>query len=108
MISSTRKLFSENRLLNYVLLGTVLILLIVPLLFLPNAPFEGADGQIEKVITQVDQNYQPWFEPLWEPPSTEVESFLFALQAAIGAGMVGYIIGFWHGKRKAAKKQGVS
>ncbi|GAB6180948.1 energy-coupling factor ABC transporter substrate-binding protein [Desulfotomaculum defluvii] len=103
MISSTKKL-SSNRLLNSVLLGTVIIIFLIPLLFLPNAEFEGADGQIEKVIIQVDQNYQPWVEPLWEPPSTEVESFLFALQAAIGAGIMGYIIGFWRGKRKAAKK----
>lgn len=103
MISSSSNP-SSNRFLNWVLLGTVVILLIIPLIFLPEAGFEGADAQIETVISQVNQDYQPWFEPFWEPPSGEVESLLFALQAAIGAGTVCYIIGFWNGKRKAAKK----
>ncbi len=35
--------------------------------------------------------------PLWEPPSGEIESLLFALQAAIGAGLVG----FYFGRRSA-------
>ena len=29
----------------------------------------------------------------WEPPSGEIESLLFALQAAIGAGFIGYYVG---------------
>jgi cobalt/nickel transport protein len=30
---------------------------------------------------------------LWKPPSDEVESLLFSLQAALGAGFLGYVIG---------------
>lgn len=55
--------------------------------------FEGADGQIEEVIMETKGDYEPWFETLWEPPSGEVESLLFAAQAAIGAGFIGYYIG---------------
>ncbi|MFQ9918367.1 MAG: energy-coupling factor ABC transporter substrate-binding protein [Flavonifractor plautii] len=38
-------------------------------------------------------DYEPWFEPILEPASGEVESLLFALQAAIGAGVVGFVLG---------------
>ncbi len=31
--------------------------------------------------------------PLWEPPSPEIESLLFAVQAALGAGVLGYYFG---------------
>jgi len=55
--------------------------------------FGGADGQIQEVIGEVDSAYEPWFESLWTPPSGEIESLLFALQAALGAGYIGYYIG---------------
>ena len=35
-----------------------------------------------------------------EPPSGEIESLLFALQAAIGAVIIGYFFGYWRGKGK--------
>ena len=37
--------------------------------------------------------YQPWFAPLIEPASSEIASLLFALQAAFGAGVIGYWLG---------------
>jgi cobalt/nickel transport protein len=55
--------------------------------------FGGADGQIQDVIAEVDSTYEPWFESFWTPPSGEIESLLFALQAALGAGFIGYYIG---------------
>jgi len=58
-----------------------------------NGTFGGADGQIEEVIGEIDSNYKPWFESFWTPPSAEIESLLFALQAALGAGFLGYYIG---------------
>ncbi|MBU5485587.1 energy-coupling factor ABC transporter substrate-binding protein [Clostridium sp. MSJ-11] len=61
--------------------------------------FEGADGMIEDVIAETRGDYEPWFSALWEPPSGEIESLLFAAQAAIGAGFMGYYIG----KKKNAK-----
>ena len=77
----------------------VIILAVIPLFLQRNAKFEGADDQAEKAINEVSKNYKPWFAPLWKPPSTEVESFLFALQAAIGAGAIGYILGYLRGKK---------
>ena len=35
-----------------------------------------------------------------EPPSGEIESLLFALQAAIGAIIIGYAFGYWRGQSK--------
>ncbi|WP_125153202.1 energy-coupling factor ABC transporter substrate-binding protein [Clostridium rectalis] len=55
--------------------------------------FGGADDQIEDTIKETNADYEPWFESFWEPPSGEIESLLFALQAAIGAGFIGYYIG---------------
>lgn len=55
--------------------------------------FGGADDQIQNTVKQVDANYKPWFKHVWQPPSSEVESLLFAVQAAIGAGFIGYYIG---------------
>lgn len=58
-----------------------------------NGEFEGADAQIEGKIAEINSEYTPWFESIWEPPSGEIESMIFALQAALGAGFVGYYIG---------------
>jgi len=55
--------------------------------------FSGADGQAEGVIRQIAPDYQPWAAPLMEPPSGEIESLLFALQAVLGAGFIGYYVG---------------
>jgi len=55
--------------------------------------FRGADDQAKDVIGKIAPGYQPWFKPLMEPPSGEIGSLLFALQAALGAGFIGYYLG---------------
>ena len=55
--------------------------------------FEGADGQAEGTIGEVSPQYEPWLEPLVPELPGEVESGLFALQAGIGGGIVGYGLG---------------
>ncbi|KUK63389.1 MAG: Cobalt transport protein CbiN [Methanoculleus marisnigri] len=60
----------------------------------------GADGEAADLIEA--SGYEPWAEPFWAPPSGEVESLLFALQAAIGAVIIGYVFGYWQGSRKTA------
>lgn len=54
-------------------------------------------------ITAANPDYQPWFSPLWEPPSGEIESLLFALQAALGAGLLGYYLGLRRGESQRGK-----
>jgi len=58
----------------------------------------GADAQAEEFISE--SGYEPWFSPLWEPPSGEIESLFFSLQAAIGALVIGYFFGYYGAKRK--------
>ena len=52
-------------------------------------------------IGTIAPNYKPWFAPLFEPPSGEIASLLFALQAALGAG----VIGFWLGMSVARERE---
>lgn len=67
----------------WILLAVIVLLAIVPLFLHPESEFGGADGSAEEVITAIDPDVEPWFDPLWEPPGGETESLLFALQAAI-------------------------
>ena len=61
------------------------------------AEFAGADGQAMEVVTALNPDYQPWFGFFWEAPP-EIASGLFALQAALGAGLLGYYLGFRRGQ----------
>jgi cobalt/nickel transport protein len=85
---------------NILLLVLVVVLAVVPLLMNKGAEFGGADGQAEEAIGEIHPNYQPWFESFWEPPSGEIESLLFALQAAIGTGFIAFFFGYFIGKKK--------
>jgi cobalt/nickel transport protein len=58
----------------------------------------GADGNAAEIIEA--SGYEPWFEPIWEPPSGEIESLFFSLQAAIGAVVIGYFFGYYRGKQQ--------
>ena len=78
---------------NLILVVLAVLLAAIPLWLLPNAEFGGADDQAEEAIQEINTDYKPWFEPILEPASGEVESLLFALQAAIGAGVVGFALG---------------
>jgi cobalt/nickel transport protein len=79
---------------NLLLLLAVVALVVGPLMYHGDkASFTGSDDQAEEMITKIDPTYQPWFSPIWEPPSGEIESLLFALQAALGAGLLGYYFG---------------
>ncbi|EGW41556.1 energy-coupling factor ABC transporter substrate-binding protein [Desulfosporosinus sp. OT] len=89
---------------NGLLLVIVAVLAFAPLFMTRGAQFAGADDQAEQAISSLNANYKPWFKPLWQPPSAEVESFLFALQAAIGSGFVFYYLGYSKGKSTASKK----
>lgn len=63
--------------------------------------FVGSDSAATSQIEQDNPDYEPWFEPVFAPSSGEVESGLFALQAALGAGVLGYVIGVMRGRRRA-------
>lgn len=67
--------------------------------------FAGADDKAKVLVGTISPGYKPWFTPLMEPPSGEIGSLLFALQAALGTGFIGY----WYGcARTKAKLQQAS
>ena len=75
------------------LLVITAVIAIIPLYAVKDAEFGGADGEAEGVIEEIAPDFEAIFEPLIEPASGEIESMLFALQAALGAGVIGYGIG---------------
>jgi len=89
---------------TWILLALVVLLVVMGLILNPGSEFSGADGAAEEVITEIAPNYEPWFTNIWEPPGGETESLLFALQAALGAGFVGYYLGLKRGEKRAGKK----
>ncbi|HTV49774.1 MAG TPA: energy-coupling factor ABC transporter substrate-binding protein [Steroidobacteraceae bacterium] len=88
-----------SRPVRYLLLLGVLALVVLPLMFV-RGQFGGSDDAASKAIADQQPGFKPWFQPLWKPPSTEIESLLFAVQAAIGAGTIGYVLGRMHGAAK--------
>ncbi|MGW0928431.1 energy-coupling factor ABC transporter substrate-binding protein [Streptomyces sp. NPDC002644] len=95
---------SRNARINLLLVLGVVLLAVLPVAFglgdHKEEPFAGADAEAEVAIQEIDPDYRPWFSPVYEPPSGEIESGLFALQAAVGAGVVAYCLGLWRGRRQ--------
>ncbi|WP_405770255.1 energy-coupling factor ABC transporter substrate-binding protein [Streptomyces sp. NBC_00080] len=95
---------SRNAKINALLLFVVAALAVLPLALglgdHKEEPFTGADSEAETAITEIRPDYEPWFSPLYEPPSGEIESALFALQAALGAGVLAYYFGLHRGRRQ--------
>lgn len=92
---------SKSWLINLVLLAAAALIFVVCLTIGgpsasddPSAEsFIGTDTTAVTSIEEAHPNYEPWFSQIFAPPSSEVESGLFALQAAIGAGIFGYVLG---------------
>jgi cobalt/nickel transport protein len=78
------------------LLVLVVLLMFVPLFMHSPADFQGADDQTTKMIVAVKPGYEAWFAPFFEP-SEDLQPWLFAFQAGIGAGVVCYILGYLRG-----------
>lgn len=91
--------------LNWMLIVLVIFLTVIPLIIIKGTDFGGADGAAEEAIQEMVPTYQPWFASLIEPPGGETESLLFALQAALGAGFIGYVIGLYKGKSMVRKEK---
>ena len=90
---------------NLILFLIVIGIILVPLIFIGDSEFGGADGEAGDIALEINPEYELWAEPLWEPPSGEIESLLFSTQAAIGAGAIGYILGGFKEKKKVASNR---
>ena len=93
---------TRRRLVTALLVLGVVALFTVPLLVDGGSgSFTGTDGQAAEAIEAT--GYQPWWESVLAPSSSEVESGLFALQAALGGGALGYVLGRLRGRRLAGE-----
>jgi len=70
----------------------------------PNAAFGGTDDLVRSIIQRINPGYSSWFAPIWEP-KPEIATLLFAVQAAIGAFVIGYFVGYMRAKSKAQKEK---
>lgn len=97
-----------------VLLWLAIVALTVLPLWLVSAPpanpggeasalFAGADDRAQRAIGDIAPGYKPWFAPVFEPASDEIASLLFALQAAIGAGVIGFWLGLSVARERASR-----
>ena len=82
--------------------GTIAVVALA--LALPSAkePAMASDDRARTAIGELNNDYRPWSAPLWVPDH-RTENLLFALQAALGAGTVGYVLGYRRGRRNPAK-----
>ena len=87
---------------NILLVCVAVLIGVIPLLTIKNSEFGGADGKAEELIGEINPDYEPWASSIITLPGGETESLLFALQAAIGAGVMGYVWGYFKGKSKNA------
>jgi cobalt/nickel transport protein len=77
---------------NIILVVLVLALFTSPLLIGIEAKYCCAEKWAKELIIQIEPEYRPWFQSIWEPPSWEIVNLLFALQTAIGGGFIGYYL----------------
>jgi cobalt/nickel transport protein len=96
---------SGKKLQNWLLICGVVSLALLPLFIVKEGKFGGADDQGKEAITEIKPDYKPWFGSLMQPASSEIAGLLFAAQAALGAGVVGYAIGLYKGRSERQDSQ---
>lgn len=102
-MAETAKGKKDGRRRPLMLAGFLLLLLVSTFYFAQaqheDGSFTGTDEEAAALIRESGSAYEPWFSGLWETPGA-LEGPLFALQAALGAGVVGYCLGYLRGRRK--------
>ncbi|MDO5076100.1 energy-coupling factor ABC transporter substrate-binding protein [Corynebacterium sp.] len=92
------------------MIGLAIVIAAFPMFFNFGDPtaeeqFGGTDAAAESIVAETNPDYKPWFEPLVGELPGEVESGLFAFQAALGAGVLGFALGNYRGRSRAEAEQ---
>ena len=92
----------KHKVINMKTSTLIILAVICAIIFIaPLAMYGYFGGSDDAASEQIEAtHFEPWFSSIWEPPSGEIESLLFALQAAIGAIIIGYFFGYWRGQGK--------
>jgi len=90
----------NRKTLVIVLILLAIAVTVIPLILIKDSEFEGADGEAEERVSAINPDYEPWAENIMEPPGGETESLLFALQAALGAIVIGFGFGYLVARKK--------
>jgi len=90
-----------------IIVGIIVILFIGVFLYTasvnPDAEFGGSDGVGSAIVSELTGVAEDDVAPLipqWAPPSGEIESGIFALQAAFGGVILGLGFGYLLGQRR--------
>lgn len=81
-----------------ILLILVTAIILLPLFALKGAEFGGSDDAGSTKIEEIQGEYEPWFNPVFETAlhgeiPGEIESLLFCVQTGIGVGVIAFILG---------------
>jgi cobalt/nickel transport protein len=90
--------------INIWLLSGAVVLSMAPVLMYQGKEFKATDSINITAIEAVKPGYKPWFEPIIKPSGGEIETFLFATQAAIGSGIACYILGLYKGRTERQRQ----
>ena len=97
-------MFSNRKLEILTLVGIfVFVILFLLVSSQSDHQFAGSDDVGSEKIAELTGRPVESFTPLipqYVPPGSEIESTLFALQAAFGGVIVGLVIGYWYGQKK--------
>lgn len=88
----------SNKPVAIALIIIVLLLIFTPLAIQKGAEFGGSDGAGSDMVSEIAEDYEPWFTPVMEvflggEISGEIESLLFCVQTGIGVGVIAFIMG---------------
>lgn len=84
---------------DWLLVIGVVLLAVAPVIFV-RGEFIGSDQQGTEAIEKIRPGYKPWFQSVIVLPSAEVERLMFSMQAVLGAGVVGFVIGHYRGRSR--------